>query len=148
MTDDLDRAIINTLQDGFPICEQPYAEAAATLGTTEAELIRRLSRLLEDGVLTRFGPLYNAERFGGAVTLAAMQVPAEDFDRVAAMVNVFPEVAHNYARDHVFNMWFVVATERPERVQEVLREIERVTGFRVYDMPKIDEYFIGLRLKA
>jgi DNA-binding Lrp family transcriptional regulator len=148
MMDDLDRAIVNALQDGFPICDQPYAEAAAMLGTTEMELIQRLSRLLGDGVLTRFGPLYNAERFGGAVTLAAMKVPAKEFESVAAVVNAFPEVAHNYARDHAFNMWFVVATERPERVQEVLREIGQETGCCVYDMPKIDEYFIGLRLKV
>lgn len=148
MMDDLDRAIVNALQDGFPICDQPYAEAAAMLGTTEMELIQRLSRLLDDGVLTRFGPLYNAERFGGAVTLAAMKVPAKEFESVAAVVNAFPEVAHNYARDHAFNMWFVVATERPERVQEVLREIGQETGCRVYDMPKINEYFIGLRLEV
>ena len=70
------------------------------------------------------------------------------FDAVADIVNGFAEVAHNYARDHALNMWFVVATDRHERVAEVLAEIESGTGLRVYDMPKIEEFFIGLRFAA
>ena len=77
-----------------------------------------------------------------------MTVPGDRFDAVAETVNGFPEVAHNYAREHALNMWFVVATERPERVGEVIAEIERATGLEVHDMPKIDEFFIGLRLEA
>jgi DNA-binding Lrp family transcriptional regulator len=144
--DDLDRAIVNALQGGFPLCEHPYAEVAATLGTTESELIARIGRLLERGVLSRFGPMYYAERLGGALSLCAMRVPEDDFDRVAGQVNAFPEVAHNYARDHALNMWFVLATEAPGRIPEVIAAIERETGCRVYDMPKIQEFYVGLRL--
>lgn len=146
--DDLDRRILNGLQGGFPICERPYAAAAETLDIGETELIERLERLRDGGVVSRFGPLYNAERMGGAVTLAAMKVPPERLEMIAGTVNAFPEVAHNYERDHVFNLWFVVATDRPERVPEVLREIEACTGERVYDMPKLEEFYIGLRLQA
>jgi DNA-binding Lrp family transcriptional regulator len=146
--DATDRRIINGLQGGFPVCERPFAEAAATLGVGEADLIERLARLLDDGILSRFGPLFHAERLGGGLTLAAMSVPAERFDEVAETVNGFGEVAHNYARDHALNMWFVVATERPERVGEVLREIEAATGLAVLDMPKSEEFFLDLRLEA
>jgi hypothetical protein len=89
--------------------------------------------------------MYHAERMGGALTLAAMQVPAADFERVAALVNAHPEVAHNYAREHAFNMWFVLATETPARVDAVIADIERETGHRVYNMPKLEEFFVGLR---
>ena len=143
--DALDRAIINNLQGGFPVCESPYTQAAAALGTTEAELIRRIDILLADGTLTRFGPLFHAERLGGGLTLAAMSVPQDDFERVAGMVNAHPEVAHNYARDHGFSMWFVLATETPERITAVIREIEGETGYKVYNMPKTEEFFVGLR---
>jgi DNA-binding Lrp family transcriptional regulator len=146
--DTLDRAIINQLQGGFPVSERPYAEAAAHLGTTEDELIRRIDAMLADGILSRFGPMYHAERLGGALTLAAMKVPAGDFERVAARVNAHPEVAHNYERQHEFNMWFVLATESPERIDEVLAAIETETGFRVYNMPKQEEFFVGLRFEA
>lgn len=148
MLDTLDRAIINELQGGFPICDSPYAVVAEQLGTSEAELISRLQRLLDEKVLSRFGPMYHAERLGGGLTLAAMAIPEEQFDAVAEQVNAFPEVAHNYAREHPLNMWFVLATETPERIAEVIAEIETVTGYQVINMPKEQEFFIGLRFEA
>lgn len=148
MLDSLDRAIINQLQGGFPLCESPYAVVAAQLGTSEGELLARLQRLLDDKVLSRFGPMYHAERLGGGLTLAAMAIPEEAFEQVAAQVNAFPEVAHNYARDHRLNMWFVLATETPQRIAEVIAEIEATTGYAVVNMPKEEEFFIGLRFEA
>lgn len=144
--DELDRAIINGLQEGFPVCERPYAAAAERLGMTESALLERLGSLLQNGVLSRFGPLIHAEQLGGGLTLAAMQVPAEDLERVIEQVNAFPEVAHNYERDHVLNMWFVLATERPEQVGAVIAAIESRTGYPVYNFPKEEEYFLNLRL--
>jgi siroheme decarboxylase len=146
--DALDRRIVNSLQGGFPIAEYPFAEAAAALQMSEATLIERIDHLLKEGWLSRFGPMFNADRLGGATTLAAMAVPAAEFDRIAAIVNAFPEVAHNYAREHALNMWFVVATEAPERVTEVIAAIEAATGLAVYDMPKLDEFFVGARFAA
>jgi DNA-binding Lrp family transcriptional regulator len=146
--DAIDRTIVNNLQGGFPVSERPFADAAIALGLSEDELIARIGRLLDDGTLTRFGPMYHAERLGGGLSLAAMQVPPGDFERVADIVNSFAEVAHNYARDHAFNMWFVLATEEPERIAEVIADIEQRTGYKVYNMPKIDEYFVGLRLEV
>ena len=146
--DALDRQIINGLQGGFPVSERPYAEAAARLGISEATLIERLGGLLEQKVLSRFGPLYDAERLGGGLTLAAMAVPEERFEAIAETVNAFPEVAHNYERDHRLNMWFVVATEKPEQVDTVLADIEAATGLPVLKLPKLEEYFLELRLTA
>lgn len=146
--DRLDRNIINTLQQGFPICEQPYAEVAARLGTSEEELLTRLQRLLDEGLLTRFGPMYHAEQMGGGLTLAAMRVPEWDFERVSELVNRHPEVAHNYQRDHALNMWFVLATETPERIAHIIDIIERETRYPVFNMPKQREFYIGLRFVA
>ena len=146
--DETDRRIINGLHGSFPVTARPYAAAGAGLGLEEEALIARLAGLLDQGVLSRFGPLYDAERLGGGLTLAAMQVPEARFEAVAEIVNGFPEVAHNYARTHALNMWFVVATETPERVGAVLRAIEDATGLAVLDMPKEEEYFLELRLTA
>ena len=92
--------------------------------------------------------MYHAERMGGAITLAAIKVPEDEWDRIAAMINTHPEVAHNYARLHKFNMWFVLAAESAERIQQVIESIEHETGLCVYNMPKIKEYFVGLKLDA
>ncbi len=146
--DEIDKKIINALQDGFPICDAPYQRVAAHLGLGEQELIDRLKTLLDNGTLTRFGPLYNAELMGGALTLAAIKVPIERFDEITEIINSFPEVAHNYARNHELNMWFVIATETPRQIQQTISAIERLTGLTVYNMPKKQEYFVNLKLEA
>lgn len=146
MMDDIDRQIINTLQAGFPVTPRPYADAAEKLGINELELIERIQKLLDDKTLTRFGPLYRADRIGGDFSLVAMKVPEARFEEVTALVNAYEEVAHNYQRNNAFNMWFVLATEFPERVQAVCDEISEKTGLKVYNMPKQDEYFVELKL--
>lgn len=146
--DALDRRIINGLHGGFPICERPYAQVAAGLGIDEDDLLARLERMLAERTLTRFGPLFDAEKMGGGVTLAALSAPADRFDEVAATVNGFAEVAHNYERDHALNMWFVVATETPAEVARVLAAIADATGLEVINLPKLEEYFLELRLEA
>ncbi len=146
--DDLDRKIINALQGGFPIVDKPFNEVASWFDIDTKEVITRIKALLENGVLSRFGPLYNSERMGGAVTLAALNVPQERYEEVTRLVNAHTEVAHNYARTHPLNMWFVIATETPEQIAEVISQIESETGLQVYDCPKQREYFIGLRLEA
>ena len=144
--DSLDASIVNHMQEGLPVCPRPFDDVAATLGLSVDELLSRLQRLLDDKVLTRFGPMFNAENMGGALSLCAMQVPVNRYEQVTAEVNAFPEVAHNYERDHLLNMWFVLATEHPEQAGVVIRQIEQKTGCQVYDMPKQEEFYIGLKL--
>ena len=148
LLDATDRAIVNALQGGFPVTERPYAEAAEKLNIAEHDLIARLDRLVESGALSRFGPMYNAERLGGAVTLCAMAVPEARFEEVAAIVNAFGAVAHNYRREHELNMWFVVASERRDGIAPVVSAIKAGTGLEVHDFPKLDEFFVGLRVQA
>lgn len=146
--DELDRRIINALQGGFPIADEPYREVAEQLGTTEAELLARLERLLAARVLTRFGPMFQIERLGGRFVLAALAVPEDRFAEVTELVNALPEVAHNYRREHRLNMWFVLATETPEGIADATRRIEAATGLPVFAFPKLREFFVDMRLKA
>jgi len=143
--DELDRKIINRFQDGIEICAAPFADAAKDFGVSQANIVARLSQLLERGVLSRFGPMFHAERLGGGLTLAAMEVPEADFDGVVEIVNGFREVAHNYQRDHRLNMWFVLAVDDPARIDSVIEDIEQRTGHKVLNMPKIEEFYVGLR---
>jgi DNA-binding Lrp family transcriptional regulator len=146
--DELDRAIVNGLQGGFPLSPRPYADAARRLGVEEEDLLKRIEALLAAGTLTRFGPMFDAERLGGAFSLCAMSVPRADFERVAALVNAHPEVAHNYARDHRYNMWFVLATGSPGDIDTVVSAIEAETGYPVLNLPRESEYFVELKLVA
>jgi siroheme decarboxylase len=144
--DDIDRALINRLQRGFPVSERPYLQVAEEFGLGEEELIKRVETLLNRGTLSRFGPLYQLERFGGAYTLAAIEVPETDFEHVNALVNTHPEVAHNYRREHAFNMWFVVAAANPAAVARTLSDIERECALPVFEFAKLREYFVDLDL--
>lgn len=141
----LDRAIINRLQDGIPVCEAPYAELAREIGTDEATLLVRLGSLQQAGYLSRIGPMYNVERRGGAFTLAALRVPEAEFEGVAGIVNAFPEVAHNYRREHAFNMWFVIAVADAAAIASVLSRIKAATGLEVYNFPKQEEFYLRLK---
>ncbi|TAH48995.1 MAG: Lrp/AsnC family transcriptional regulator [Betaproteobacteria bacterium] len=144
----MDRRLINALQGDFPLVECPYAEVGARLGLSEAEVLSRLQGLLDDRVLTRFGPMFQIERMGGAFCLAAIAVPEADWGRAVEAVNAFPEVAHNYRREHALNMWFVLATETPLGIGEVARRIEAATGLEVCLFPKEREYFVEMKLEA
>ena len=142
----LQRAFINRYQGGFPLCERPFHDIARVLDSSENRLIDALDDLLERGLLSRFGPLYDATRLGGELTLAAMSVPAGRFEAVAQQVNGFDEVAHNYRREHLLNMWFVIATARPGESRRTLERIENLTGLPVYNFPKQHEFHLGLWL--
>lgn len=146
--DAVDRRIIDTMQGDFPICERPYAVVAGQLGIDEDDLIRRLDRLLADKVLTRFGPMFQIERMGGAFVLAALAVPEARYEVVTELVNALPQVAHNYRREHALNMWFVLATESQAGIAEAIARIEADTGLPVFAFPKEREYFVEMKLEA
>ncbi len=99
-------------------------------------------------MITRFGPFLDAAAIGGAFCLCAIAVPEADFERVAAAVNAYPEVAHNYARSHRLNMWFVLATETTEGIAKAADSIEAETGLKVLRFPKLREFFVGFRVAA
>lgn len=146
--DPTERAIINGLQGGFPLTPRPFRDAGRELGLSEGELIDGILHLVKTGRISRFGPLWNVEKLGGAFCLCAMEVPPERFGAVADLVNAFPEVAHNYERNHALNMWFVVSSETSQRISEVLEAIAAQTGLEVYRMPKLREFFVGFRVEV
>lgn len=141
-----DLRLMDALHGGFPLVERPFVPVGVTLGLPEDQVVDVVHRLLQAGVLTRFGPLFQIERAGGRFVLAAMQVPESRFDEVSSLVNAQPEVAHNYRREHRLNMWFVVATESHALADETLARLQRLTGLEVLAFPKEREYFVELRL--
>ena len=153
----LEKYLINTLQKGLPICESPFAMIAEQINYQTANntlhgmpvcneklIIETLNNLLELGILTRFGPMFDAACLGGAFTLAAIDVPQSRFEEVTNIVNSFPQVAHNYERSHQLNMWFVVGTESQSEIDDVINAIELKTGLTVLNVPKLEEFYVGL----
>lgn len=146
--DTVERAVVNRLQEGFPVSDRPFLEVAQSIGLSEDELIECLARLRADGTLSRFGPMFDIEAFGGEFVLCAMAVPPFALEDVACAVNAFPEVAHNYVREHRLNLWFVLACESPEGIDEAIARIKRLTGYSIVALPRLARYALDLRLEV
>lgn len=141
--DTIDRRLLNDFQSGLPLSPRPFAEMARSLGIGESEVIERLRRLTEAGAVSRVGPVFRPKRVGVS-TLAAMSVPPGRLEAVAALVNTYPEVNHNYEREHRFNLWFVLTAPDQESLDRVRNEIAARAGLPVLDLPMLAEYHIDL----
>ncbi|NLC09727.1 MAG: Lrp/AsnC family transcriptional regulator [Gammaproteobacteria bacterium] len=142
--DEFDRRLLNRVQHGLPLVRHPWQALSVELEASEERIRQRLQELLDDGTLTRFGPMFDIEQLGGAFTLAAMRVPEARFEEVTEQLNNIPAVAHNYQREHDYNMWFVLATATPEGITETIKQIEQLTGLTVLNLPKEKTYHVGL----
>lgn len=144
---ELERNFINRYQGSLPLIERPFRRIAGQLKTSEQDLIESITGLLDKGLLSRFGPLYDVVQLGGGLTLAALSAPEHSYQVTSQLVNSYPEVAHNYRREHALNMWFVLATKVPGKIETTIASIEQSTGLKVYNFPKQHEFYIGLWLK-
>ena len=143
---EFERRLLDAYQRGFPLTPTPYRDIADELGATEAEVLAALARLRAQGVISRVGAVLKP-RTVGASTLAAMSVPAARIEEVADIVSAYPEVNHNYEREHRLNLWFVVTAETSARLLAILDEIEERSGLIVYRLPMIEDYHIDLAFK-
>ena len=143
MDDALDFHLLNDFQRDFPLCPAPFAELASRLGVAEKVVLGRLENLRRDGKISRVGAVFAPKRIG-ASTLAAMAVPPEKLAAVAAAVNRFPEVNHNYEREHRYNLWFVVTAGSEGRLQATLGAIEQAAGYPLMPLPLLEEFHIDL----
>ncbi|MDD1017087.1 Lrp/AsnC family transcriptional regulator [Pseudomonas rubra] len=139
----LERRLIERFQHGMPVCAEPYREMAQQLDCSQDQLIACLQQMAERGRLSRIGPVFE-HRHAGASTLAALAVPAERLQQVAARISQFPEVNHNYAREHHYNLWFVLTGPDRPHLQQVLDELEADTGLTPLDLPMLTAYRIDL----
>lgn len=139
----LDFALVNDWQRDFPLTERPYAELARRLGISETAVIERLRTLAADGAISRIGAVFRPHTLGWS-TLAAVAAPEHRIETVARIISDFPEVNHNYEREHAFNLWFVATAPSRERVSQVLAEIGHAAGSRVLDLPMLEDFHIDL----
>jgi len=135
--------LLNEFQRDFPLCPAPFAELAARLGVAEKAVLGTLEKLRREGKISRVGAVFAPKRIG-ASTLAAMAVPPERLETAAAAVNRFPEVNHNYEREHRYNLWFVVTAGSEERLQASLDAIVQAAGYPLLALPLLEEFHIDL----
>jgi DNA-binding Lrp family transcriptional regulator len=140
---ELDRRLLNDFQQDFPLSATPYADMARSLGVTEEEVLARLAALKRAGAISRVGAVVRPNTVGVS-TLAAMAVPPEELETVAAIVNGYTEVNHNYEREHRLNLWFVATAPDVTHLTAVLDEIAGRCGYEVLSFPLVEDYHIDL----
>ncbi|WP_275100426.1 Lrp/AsnC family transcriptional regulator [Sedimenticola hydrogenitrophicus] len=140
---DLEKRLLNEYQKGLPLSPTPFADIARRLGTSEALVLKILDRLQRLGVISRVGPVFKPKQVG-ASTLAAMAVPEALLAAVADQISAYPEVNHNYEREDSYNLWFVVTAPSQQRLEQVLAEMERQTGYPILYLPLQKQFHIDL----
>lgn len=134
--DEIDRAILNQIQSAFPIVPRPYAATGEKLGLTEAEVLARVQRLVDRGIIRRIGANFNSRQLGYTSTLCAAAVPPEQIEAFIAVVNRYAGVTHNYLRRHRLNVWFTLIAPSQNRLEEIIAEIKEKSGLaEVYSFP-------------
>ena len=141
--DDTDLELLNRFQRDFPLLSRPFRHIAEILGQTEEMVLASLHRLWQAGKISRIGAVFATQRLGVS-TLAALAAPPTQLETVAAWINEYPEVNHNYQREHTFNLWFVLTAESTARIQTILAEIREKTGLPLLDLPLLEPFHIDL----
>jgi len=140
---ELHKRLLNDFQHGLPVTPTPFLDMAQQLGVTEKEVLQALKTLHELGTVSRVGAVFRPNRIGVS-TLVAMSVPDERLDEVAALVNSYSQVNHNYEREHAFNMWFVITATNDVQLKSVIQDIEQKTGLSAMSLPMVEDYHIDL----
>ncbi|MGR9037348.1 MAG: Lrp/AsnC family transcriptional regulator [Gammaproteobacteria bacterium] len=146
MLDSLRKQLLNDFQRDFPLSERPFKEIADKIGVSEEEVLAALADLSDQDFISRIGPIIPPNHIGVS-TLVAMAVPEEDLHEVADIISRYPEVNHNYEREHRFNLWFVAVASDAGHLNTVLSSIEHETGYQTHRLPLLDDFFIDLGFK-
>ena len=147
--DATDLAILNCLQDDLPLVSRPWNTIAERLGITETGILGRMQRLEDAGIIRGISPVLESRHLGlHAATLVALRVPEDRVNEIAAIISSYPEVSHNFRRDHSYSLWFTIAAQNRDALQRVLKEILERTGVPAsdaLDLPTVKKIKIDVR---
>jgi DNA-binding Lrp family transcriptional regulator len=143
---DVDRRLLTILQSGIPISEKPFKDAANKLGISEQDVVDLVEGMKESGAIRKLGAVISSKALGYKSLLAAMDVKDEDVDKIAAIINKYSSVTHNYLRESSPNLWFTMTEPDQERLDRHIAEIERTTGLPIIRMPADKTYKIGVKI--
>ncbi|MDD1677723.1 MAG: Lrp/AsnC family transcriptional regulator [Methanomicrobiales archaeon] len=149
--DALDRALLDRMQNGIPLTEKVWDSIGGEVGITGSEVLQRIRRLRAAHILRGIGPVIEPGEVGlGASSLIALRVAPERIQTVAAIINAYEEVSHNYQRDHTYNLWFTLTASSPQELTRVREEICRRAGLEredVLDLPRRKRFKINVRFR-
>lgn len=145
--DTIDKKLLNLMQNEIPIDKRPFKTLGEKLMLTENDVLKRVKKLKDDGIIRRIGGIFNSRRMGYTSTLCAAKVSENKIEEVAACINDYYEVTHNYIREDEYNMWFTVITHSEESLNNILEEIKRKTALdEIISLPSIKLFKVKVAL--
>ncbi len=142
---DFQKRLCVRLQEGLPLCAEPFAEIAKLLHSTETEVLEQTRKLKEFGFVRRLSAVLNHRALGMASTLVTAQVPRDQVDSVAAAVNALAGVSHNYLRGHPYNLWFTLQGRSADQIEEILRGLQKRFGIEFHSLPVTQVFKLDVR---
>lgn len=133
--DSYDKQILDIIQSGFPLVPRPYEAVGHEVGLTGAEVLARVRKLRQQGVIRRMGANFQSQKLGWQSTLCAASVPEDRIDEFVAEVNRHDGVTHNYLRENDFNIWFTLIAPDMDAVETLLGSITEKTGIKILNLP-------------
>jgi len=147
--DDIDCTILNRIQSDFPITSRPYRIIAEKLGLAEEDVIKRVVRLKDAGIIRRIGGNFTPDKLGFVSTLCAAAVPEEKISQFAEVVNRYPGVTHNYRRENAVNIWFTFIAPTMDEINANLKQIAEETGVtKILNLPATKVFKIKAEFKV
>ncbi|MBW2064285.1 MAG: AsnC family transcriptional regulator [Deltaproteobacteria bacterium] len=141
--DDTDKVILNEIQSDFPVEQRPYLDLGKRLGLSERDVIERVKRLKDRGIIRRIGGNFHSKKLNFTSTLCAAKVPEDKLDQFVRVVNSYPGVTHNYRRNHDYNVWFTFIAPNMAEIERSLNEISRKTGVEeIRNLPAVRTFKI------
>ena len=142
--DDIDKKILNILQKEFPLEERPFLIVGERCGIGEDDVISRVQRMKDEGIIRRIGAVFDGAKLGRVSTLCAARVPDKKIEDFVNIVNANKNVTHNYRRDHEYNIWFTVSAENVAELEKFLKEVQEKTGITdILDMRAVNTFKIN-----
>ena len=143
--DKIDRLILNQIQRNFPICHRPFLALARRLKLKEREILQRVQRMKEAGIIRRIGASFSARAVGFHSTLCAAKVPRGRIKEFVSVVNSYPGVTHNYEREGDYNVWFTLIAPSEKKVHQILKQITAKTGVKeILNLPALKTFKIAV----
>lgn len=134
--DSTNRALLNAIQNHFPIAVNPYRILGEAVGTTEEDAFQRIQRLRQEGIIRRLGGVFDSRRLGYYSTLCTAKFPEEKIPTLTKLLEGIPGVTHNYIRNHEYNVWFTLIARSKAVAESTLQTIRDVLGVsEIYSLP-------------
>ncbi|TGE37577.1 Lrp/AsnC family transcriptional regulator [Desulfosporosinus fructosivorans] len=143
--DSIDRALLNAIQNHFPIAVHPYQILGLAVGTTEEDAFNRIQHLRQEGIIRRLGGVFDSRRLGYYSTLCAAKVTDEKIPILAKLLEGIPGVTHNYIRNHAYNCWFTLIARSQAVAERILDYVRETSGVsEVFSLPATQLFKINV----